>query len=71
MAERVPAGHHPRSKKRLKEGGDCELDLVYYLFRVHHWTPEMYWKMGQGGRDLTYALALQESEDIRERNRRR
>ena len=47
------------------------LDLVYYLFRVHHWTPEMYWGMGQGGRDLTYALALQEFEDRRNQPPRR
>lgn len=39
------------------------MSLLYYLFRVHHWTPEMYYGMGQGGRDLTLALALQECED--------
>ena len=44
-------------KKRLTEGGDTELELVYYLFHKHHWTPEMYYGMGQGGRDLTLAFA--------------
>ncbi len=36
-------------QKRLTEGGDTELELAYYLFHKHHWTPEMY-GMGQGGR---------------------
>lgn len=36
--------------------------MVWYLFHYHHWTPEMYYGMEQGGRDLTYALALHESE---------
>lgn len=36
--------------------------LVYYLFHHHHWTPEMYYGMGQGGRDLTLALASWEAE---------
>ena len=35
---------------------------VYYLFHRHHWTPETYYGMGQGGRDLTLALALHEAE---------
>ena len=60
---RLPRDDDRRSKKRLTEGGDPELDLVYYLFRRHHWTPEMYYGMGQGGRDLTWALALHEIEE--------
>lgn len=44
------------------EGGDPELDLVFYLFHHHHWTPEMYYGMSCGGRDLTWALALHEAE---------
>lgn len=59
---RLPAADHRRGKKRLEEGGDPELDLVYYLFHRHHWTPEMYYGMNQGGRDLTWALALHECE---------
>ncbi len=59
---RVSQGDHRRDKKRLTEGGDSELSLVYYLFHAHHWTPEMYYGMGQGGRDLTMALALREIE---------
>lgn len=35
---------------------------MYYLFHHHHWTPEQYYGMGQGGRDLTLALALHEIE---------
>lgn len=54
---------HPRSKKRIAEGSDGELSLLYYLFRVHHWTPEMYAAMGQGGRDLAWAMVLQEIDD--------
>lgn len=48
------------------EGGDTELELAYYLFHKHHWTPEMYYGMGQGGRDLTLAFALHELEEGRE-----
>ena len=59
---RLPQADHRRDKKRLEEGGDQELDLVWYLFHRHHWTPEMYYGMEQGGRDLTWALALHESE---------
>ena len=42
------------------EGEDPELNLVFYLFHEHHWTPEMYYGMDYGGRDLTWALALHE-----------
>ena len=42
------------------EGEDPELNLVVYLFHEHHWTPEMYYGMDYGGRDLTWALALHE-----------
>ena len=40
-----------------------------YLFHVHHWTPEMYFSLGQGGQDLTLALALHEAEEAQERAR--
>ena len=40
-----------------------------YLFHVHHWTPEMYFSMGQGGRDLSWALALHEAEMSKEQAR--
>ena len=61
-------GELPQGGKRdrLTEGGDTELELVYYLFHKHHWTPEMYYGMGQGGRDLTLAFALHELEKGRE-----
>lgn len=45
-----------------KADSDPELDLVYYLFYRHNWTPEMYYGMEQGGRDLTWALASWEAE---------
>lgn len=51
----------------LEEGSDPELDLVWYLFHHHHWTPEMYYGTGQGGRDLTWALALHEAEYRRQK----
>lgn len=63
---RLPADDGGRSKKRLEEGSDAELNLVYYLFRAHHWTPEMYYAMGHGGRDLALALALREVEQLTE-----
>lgn len=44
------------------EGRDLELNLVYYLFHHHHWTPEMYYSMNLGGRDLTLALVLHEQD---------
>lgn len=59
---RLPPADGGRSKKRLREGGDEELGLVYYLFHVHHWTPEMYYSLGPGGRDLTLGLTLHEIE---------
>ena len=59
---RLPQTDHRRDKKRLEEDSDPELYLVYYLFHHHHWTPEMYYGMGQGGRDLTLALASWEDE---------
>lgn len=70
---RLPPAHHRRSKKRLTEGSDPELGLLYYLFHVHHWTPEQYWAMSLGGRDLAWALASYESEKLEElaRERRR
>ena len=49
----------------MREGSDPELGLLYYLFHVHHWTPEQYYSMGRGGRDLAWALASYES-DMRE-----
>lgn len=63
---RLPPHDHRRSKKRLTEGGDPELDLVYYLFHRHHWTPEQYYAMSYGGRDLTWALSLHEAETEQE-----
>lgn len=59
---RLSRDDHRGGKKRLKEDSDLELSLVYYLFHHHHWTPELYYGMGQGGRDLTLALASWEAE---------
>lgn len=39
--------------------------LLYYLFSRHHWTPEMYSSMSPGARDLTWALASYECEQIK------
>lgn len=36
-AERLPPHDHHRSKKRLTDGSDEELGLLYYLFSAHHW----------------------------------
>lgn len=57
----------------MREDSDPELGLLYYLFHVHHWTPEQYWKMSQGGQDLSWALASYESDIMAElaRERRR
>ena len=63
---RLPGLYHRRSKKRLEEGTDPELDLAFYLFRFHHWTPEQYYAMGHGGRDLTWGFALREIELMEE-----
>ncbi len=35
---------------------------MYHLFHVHHWTPEQYYALNRGGRDLVWALALHEAE---------
>ena len=48
----------------MREGSDPELGLLYYLFHVHHWTPEQYWQMCRGGRDLSWALASYESDEM-------
>ena len=64
---RLPPEDHPGSKKRLREDSDPELSLLYYLFHVHHWTPEMYYSMERGGQDLTWALASHESDLLAER----
>lgn len=48
------------------EGGDNELDLIFYLFHYHHWTPEQYIKMEFGGRDLTCGLVLHEIDQMEE-----
>lgn len=53
----------------MREGSDPELGLLYYLFHVHHWTPEQYWQMCRGGRDLSWALASYESDEMAERAR--
>ena len=42
--------------------------LLYYLFSRHHWTPEMYWSMSVGARDLAWALASYECEQIKQDN---
>lgn len=55
----------------MREDSDPELGLLYYLFHVHHWTPEQYWQMSLGGRDLVWALASFESDEMAERARSR
>ena len=56
---RLPPEDHSRSKKRLREGSDPE--LIYYLFHVHHWTPEQFSTMSRGAQDLVWGLASYES----------
>ncbi|WP_302201751.1 hypothetical protein [uncultured Oscillibacter sp.] len=58
---RLPPEDHSRSKKRLREGSDPELELIYYLFHVHHWTPEQFSTMSRGAQDLVWGLASYES----------
>lgn len=38
------------------------MDLAFYLFRFHHWTPEQYYAMSHGGRDMTWGFVLREIE---------
>ena len=59
---RIPDGDHRRSKKRLEDGGDPELGLVYYLFHVKGWAPGDYYRKSPGERDLIWALASYEVE---------
>lgn len=40
---------------------------MFYLFHRHHWTPETYYGMEQGERDLTLALASYEWDLERKR----
>ena len=40
---------------------------MFYLFTRHHWTPEMYYGMGHGGRDLTWGMVLREMDMDEER----
>lgn len=59
---RIPHGHHRRNKKRLEDGGDPELGLVYYLFHTKGWSPGEYYGKSPGERDLIWALASWEAE---------
>ena len=38
------------------------MNLVYYLFTRHHWTPEMFLQLSRGAQDLVWGLASYESE---------
>ena len=35
---------------------------MFYLFRFHHWTPDMYTRLSAGGQDLVWGMAIQECE---------
>ena len=59
---RLPGQHHGRDNKRLEDGSDPELGLVYWLFRVKGWAPGDYARMSPGERDLVLALASYEAE---------
>lgn len=61
---RLSPPDHRRSKKRLEEGSDPELNLLYYLFVQHHWTPEQWRNMSAGAQDLTWGLASYEAESL-------
>ena len=63
---RLPDADRGRSKKRLTEGGDPELNLLYWLFVNKNIPPWAFYERSQGYRDLVEAMALQEIEDRRE-----
>lgn len=62
---RLPHEHAARGKKRLREGSDPELDLLYWLFVRKNLPPWEIYSRPQGFRDLVEAFAAQEMEDIR------
>lgn len=62
---RLPHEHTARGKKRLREGSDPELDLLYWLFVHKNLPPWEIYSRSQGFRDLVEAFAAQEMEDIR------
>lgn len=39
---------------------------MYLLFRLHHWKPEDYYKMGFGQRTIVRQLILKELKDMEE-----
>lgn len=59
---RLPHEYHRRSKKRLEDGSDPELGLVYYLFHTKNLMPWDYAGRSKGERDLVWALASYEAE---------
>ena len=59
---RLPDEHHQRSKKRLTEGGDPELNLLYWLFVNKNVPPWEVYERSHGYRDLLEAFAIQELE---------
>ena len=46
----------------MREGGDGELDLLWWLFHRKNVMPWEVYEQPQGYRDLAFALALRESE---------
>ena len=62
---RLPQDHHQRSKKRLRDGTDGQLGLLYYLFSAHHWPVSELQRLWEGETkwwDLVNALSSFECE---------
>lgn len=57
---RLSPGYHRRNKKRIEDGSDPELGLVYYLFHTKGWKPDEFYLKPPGFRDLVAALASYE-----------
>ena len=63
-AERLSPHDHQRSKKRLTDGSDPELGLLYYLFSSHNWglaDLRALWEGETGWHDLILALSSYEA----------
>ncbi len=66
--EQVPQNDHHRSKKRLRDGNDQELGLLYYLFSAHHWglhDLRSLWEGDTGWHDLILAMSSYEANQRR------
>lgn len=62
---RLSSDDDQTGKKRLEEGSDPELGLVYYLFAKHGILPGDYYRRSEGEKDLIWALSSYEADGIR------